>query len=105
MSKLCELAPEGEHVIIHAIDSTKHKHTQQLNLTMPSSKANTGGLVDELHLAVGAKVMLTVNVDVSDGLVNGARGTVKHIIQGHSGEVNLVLIKFEHYRVGTKSIA
>ena len=31
---------------------------------MPTSEAHTGALVDELHLAVCAKVMLTVNVDV-----------------------------------------
>ena len=47
---------------------------------MPDSKAKTGGLVSELHLAIAAKVMLTVIVDVSDGLVNGARGTVQAII-------------------------
>lgn len=35
----------------------------------------------ELYLAVGAKIMLTVNVDVSSyGLVNGARRTMKTII-------------------------
>ena len=47
---------------------------------MPQDKAKTGGLVSELHLAVGAKVF-TVNVDISDGLVNGARGTVQAIIK------------------------
>ena len=46
-----------------AIDNTKDKNTRQLNMTMPKSRANTGGLVSELHLAVEAKVM-TVNVDV-----------------------------------------
>ena len=48
--------------------------------------------------------MLTVNVDVSDGLVNGARGTVQAIIKTGS-EVTLVLVKFDHSRVGAKAIA
>ena len=71
---------------------------------MPSSKANTGGLVSELHLTVGDKVMLTVNVDVSDGLVNGARGTVEGIIHT-TNEVSIVLVKFDHSRVGLTAIA
>ena len=86
-----------------AIDNTKDKNTRQLNMTMPKSRANTGGLVSELHLAVEAKVMLTVNVDVSDGLVNGARGTVKAIIKTGS-EVTLVLVKFDVERVGVAAI-
>ena len=102
--KLQEIAPEEQHEIIKFIDKDKDKHTQLLNLRIPENKANTGGLVCELHLAVGAKVMLTVNVDVSDGLVNGARGTVQAIIKTGS-EVTLVLVKFDHSWVGTKAVA
>ena len=102
--KLRELAPEQQHEVIKSIDHDKDKHTQMLDLRMPDNKAKTGGLVSELHLAVGAKVMLTVNVDVSDGLVNGARGTVQAIIKTGS-EVTLVLVKFDHSRVGAKAIA
>ena len=83
--KLQELAPEREHEVVKSIDSDKDEHTQ---LSMPESKAKTGGLVGELRLAVSAKVMLTVNVDVSDRLVNGARGTVQAIIKTGS-EVSL----------------
>ena len=103
ISKLQDLAPEEEHVVIHAIDSTMDKHTQQLNLTMPSSKSHTGGLVSELRLTVGSKIMLTVNVDVSDGLVNGARGTVEDIIKT-GNEITSVLVRFDHPRVGNTAI-
>ena len=66
---------------------------------MPSNKLDSGGLVAELHLAVSAKDMLTVNVDILDGLVNGARGTVEDVIK-IDNEVGLVLVKFDHPRVG-----
>ena len=37
ISKLKDLAPEDQHVVIRAIDYTKDKHTRQLDLNMPSS--------------------------------------------------------------------
>ena len=48
--------------------------------------------------------MLTANVDVSDGLVNGARGEVVHIVTDISNNVTSVLVKFDNGRVGLKSI-
>ena len=53
--ELKDLAPEDQHVVIKAVDKTKDKHTQLLNLKPSENKAETGGLVRELHLAVGAK--------------------------------------------------
>ena len=49
--------------------------------------------------------MLTVNVDVADGLVNGARGTVTAIIQSDTmREVSLVLVKFDDDKVGVSAM-
>ena len=56
MAKLHKLAPARNNVNISAINHTKDKNTRQLDMTMPKNKAETGGLVGELHLAVGAKV-------------------------------------------------
>ena len=57
-----------------------------------------------MSLAVGARVMVTVNIDVSDGLANGVCGTVIEII--HTGLfVHAVLVKFDSKRVGKQAIA
>ena len=107
VARINNVAPEDQQVVIKVNDCTKDRHTAQQEMTMPKNKADTGGLVAKLCLAVGAKVMtlLTVNIDVSDGLVNGARGTVENIIKASNGEVTSVLVKFDHPRVGRKSIA
>ena len=39
-------------------------------------QTNTGGLAKLLKLKIGAKVMLTVNVDIQDRLTNGQTGNV-----------------------------
>ena len=57
---------------------------------------NTGGLETFLQVAVGARVMLRHNIDVQDGLVNGACGTVEHVqAQDEAGEVEKIWVKFD----------
>ena len=75
--------------------------TKHIDLASLSSKrTETGGLHSVLNIAVGARVMLTTNVEVSDGLVNGARGRVVHIVTNGNNDVTTVLVKFDCEKVG-----
>ena len=71
---------------------------------MSDKRSETGGLYGVLKLAIGARVMLTANVDVSDGLVNGARGEVVNIITNSENIMMKILVKFDNAQVGLKTI-
>ncbi len=45
--------------------------------------------------------MLTANVEVSDGLVNGARGEVVHVVTKANGNV---VVQFDNHSVGQVAI-
>jgi len=53
-------------------DTGQTKHIDLASLS--GKRIETGGLQGVLKIACGARVMLTTNVDVQDGLANGARG-------------------------------
>ena len=101
---LNSLASETDQYIINACDSVagQTRHTDLSNLS--DKRSETGNLHRVLKIAVGARVMLTVNVNVSDGLVNGARGEIAHIVTGASCKVNKILVKFDDLNVGLQAI-
>ena len=100
---LNNLASEDQQVAIKSLDSISG-HTAHMNLFKLSEKrTETGGLHSTLKLAVGARVMLTANVDESDGLVNGARGTVVEFVR--NGDVIVkILVLFDNPNVGTSAM-
>ena len=99
---LNSLAPQTAQYTIKAIDSVAGQ-TSHLSLSCLSDKrSETGGLHGTLKLAIGARVMLTANVDVSDDLVKGARGEVVHV--NNNSEITSVLVRFDNDRVGLKTI-
>lgn len=77
-----------------------------LNSLKDAKTSETGGLLSLLTLKVSAKYMITDNIDVEDGLVNGAIGTLSHISCDNSGtHAVIVWLKFTDRSVGSKAIS
>ena len=57
---------------------------------LSENRNDTGGLHGTLKVAIGARVMLVANIDVSDGLVNGAREVVHNIVTNTNHTVLVV---------------
>ena len=47
--------------------------------------------------------MLSTNVDISDGLLNGARGEVIHIATNSDNKATHILVKFDNSDVGVRA--
>ncbi|TNN22918.1 ATP-dependent DNA helicase PIF1 [Liparis tanakae] len=89
---------------IKAIDKRKDIHTGQLTVVMPSKASDTGGLREVLVVTMGARVMVTVNINVSDDLANGVCGTVVGI-ETTGDQVIVIFVKFDSPRVRKDAIA
>ncbi|KAJ8048639.1 hypothetical protein HOLleu_01030 [Holothuria leucospilota] len=62
---------------------------------IPKNPNLTMGLIGNMSLAVGQRVDLCLNVEVDDGLINGASGIVKCIQNSDNGLIHTIWIKFD----------
>ncbi|XP_060596137.1 uncharacterized protein LOC132750210 [Ruditapes philippinarum] len=93
-----------------AIDTKKDGQTKQIEQV--SFQADAGGMQAELKIGISARVVLTTNIDVSDGLVNSAAGKVTGFIPSWNSNLHTdqfkpkyVLVEFDDDRVGRKARA
>uniref|UniRef100_A0A3B1IIS5 ATP-dependent DNA helicase n=1 Tax=Astyanax mexicanus TaxID=7994 RepID=A0A3B1IIS5_ASTMX len=75
---------------IDAEDYKKDPRSGQMQRQGAPFKGEKGDLMDTLQVAVGARVMLTRNIDVESGLVNGSFGKVAKIITQTRNSVPVV---------------
>ena len=77
-------------------DSKKDDCTELANVTLPTNPSETGNLQKVLTVRINARVMITMNIDVTDGLTNGAMGTVTNVVIGQTtGKMNVILVAFD----------
>ena len=95
-----KLFPGKEFTTI-ATDSKKDDCTELANVKMPTNPHETGNLQKVLTVKMNARVMITMNIEVVDGLTNGAMGTVTNVvIDQTTGKVSVILVAFDSKHVG-----
>ncbi|XP_076858467.1 uncharacterized protein LOC143512266 isoform X2 [Brachyhypopomus gauderio] len=90
---------------IDAEDYKKDPRTGQMQKQGVPFKGEKGDLVDTLQLATDARVMLTRNIDVEDGLVNGSFGKVVKIVAHIRKDVpvvHMIGLKLDNVDAGQK---
>jgi ATP-dependent exoDNAse (exonuclease V) alpha subunit len=99
---------DGPLYISRAIDSTDDNGVVG---KLSEKVTDTGNLEEILLLKTGARVIMTNNVDVTDGLTNGAYGTVCAFITNNDDKdtdeniIKMVLVRFDSKNVGVKAMA
>lgn len=88
-------------------DANQQKKKQRATVKPTNALLNRGvhethGLPHVLRLQIGIKYMVTTNVDIGDGLVNGASGILKHI-HYQNNEPHTLYLQFDSHRVGVKA--
>ena len=95
------LSKLNDIITIPSIDTLSSSNTTQYDISqyIPRDERDTAGLCTLLHVAVNARVMLRRNLCTTDGLVNGATGTVTGFVTEYS-KISQILVLFDDPSVG-----
>jgi hypothetical protein len=89
--------------LLSAEDYVKDPYSSRMKKCAHPKKGKPDDLLDVLHIDIGARVMMTRNVDVADGLVNGAFGHAVAIDQVNlASPATAIFIRFDSDKAGKK---
>ena len=86
------------------MDGKRDVSTNLAKVQFSDKKQDTGNLRMSLSLKVGAQVMITKNIDVSNDLTNGVMGTITDIVlHTTTSIVKAILVKFDCESIGQEA--
>ena len=92
---------QGEKYTSTAQDSRKGNHRRLADIDMTPKPKDTGGLRKILNVTCGARIMVTTNIDVSDGLTNGPTGTIcDNVMHETTTQIKAILVVFDYDTIG-----
>lgn len=105
-NKLERLHVPGTLFQLRASDQyPKNVSQNDIDKILLKGRSETGGLGYDIFVKIGAKVMLTNNIDIVDRLINGQIGTVIKIdVNQNTGKPTIIYIKFEDHKAGKNLI-
>lgn len=87
------------HLPIIVLTRRETRPASLKDFTVSDNPAHTGGICKTLELFKNARIIIIRNIDVQDGLVNGAQGTIIDFLP-NSTNVKALLVKFDKPNIG-----
>ena len=84
----------------NAHDVSKDDSIHISQITIIEKLKETANLPKTVNVKIGARVMLTCNIDVSVRITNGAMGTITGIVQKQNNTLHVILVRFDSDKVG-----
>ena len=84
-----------------AIDFPQDRNTNLMTVVFPDNPMNTSHLLQVVNVKIGARVMLTNNIDVAEGLTNGAMGIVSAVATKSKSTFHVILERFDSDQIGS----
>ena len=102
-------AAQTQSIIVAAQDNVVEPASQEVRKqilhNIPTDPSKTMQLQTKLHLAIGERYDISVNVNVADGLANGASGVLQKasLTKAHNTSSGILWVLFDNPQVGQQA--